>query len=134
LLSQERPTLYFRRRTSTQKQELPHGNDVQPSPSTRSPSAIRFFIDQSERLIAAVQYFFFSTLHGLYDGIVERLLKTANQGEHDGVLVWKILMQPPDAHGGADGRELAVIDIGSPRPRAKGYAAILEHGYQVAAG
>src|ERR1700733_15964320 len=41
-------------RTNTYKNEAPHRNDAQPSPSTRLPATMRFFIDQSERLIAAI--------------------------------------------------------------------------------
>jgi hypothetical protein len=51
--------------------------------------------DQPE---ARFQTLSFSILHGLYDGIVERLLKTANQGQNDGVLVRKILIEGSNAH------------------------------------
>ena len=40
----------------------------------------------------------FSILHGLHGGIVELLLKTANQGEDDGVLVRKILIEGSNAY------------------------------------
>src|ERR1700733_14281414 len=41
-------------RTNTQKLESPHSHDAQPSPSTRLPAAMSFFIAQSVRFIAAI--------------------------------------------------------------------------------
>ena len=53
--------------------------------------------DQPE---AGFQSFSFSILHGLHDCVVERLLKAANQGEDDGVLVRKILIEGSNAYTG----------------------------------
>ena len=77
---------------------------------TIQPGAVVVCADQRphDQPKAGFQSFSFSILHGLYDGIVERALKTANQGEDDGVLVGKILIEGSNAYSGFRGDRVGV--------------------------